>query len=250
MSQPMSRGDAPLRGRRVVTTRDDPGELDRLLAESGADVVHVPLIEIADPLDGGAELQAAPHRLDDGDWVVVTSHHGAARVGEALADHPQVRTAAVGTRTANVIERLAGRPVDVRPSRQTAADLLEAMPPDGHGQVVVVAHADRADPALAVGLSALGYRVRPLVAYRTLTRTPSAEERAAAVGADAVAFASGSAARAWHDAVGTETPSVVVAIGPTTAGAARACGLDVTHVAEEHSVEGLVQTVIEALAPS
>ena len=143
--------------------------------------MHVPLIEIAEPLDGGAELQAVLHMLDNVDWVVVTSHHGAARVGEALARHPNVRTAAVGTRTAAELERLAGRPVDVVPARQTAADLLEAMPPNGHGQIVVVAHADRADPALAVGLSGLGYRVRPVVAYRTLARTPSAEERAAAL---------------------------------------------------------------------
>ena len=67
------------------------------------------------------------------------------------------------------------------------------------------------------------------------------------MGADAVAFASGSAAQAWHEAIGTETPAVVVAIGPTTEGAARAYGLTVTHVAEEHSVEGLVQAVIDAV---
>jgi uroporphyrinogen-III synthase len=245
----MSVADAPLHGRRVVTTRDEPGELDRLLAAAGADVVYVPLIEVADPLDGGAELRAVLQMLGDADWVVVTSHHGATRVGAALARHPHVRTAAVGTRTAAELARLAGRPVDVVPWRQTAADLLEAMPPDGKGEVVVVAHADRADPALAVGLSGLGYRVRPVVAYRTLARTPSAEERASAVDADAVAFASGSAAQAWYDAIGTETPAVVVAIGPTTEGAARACGLNVTHVAQDHSVQGLVQTVIEALAP-
>jgi uroporphyrinogen-III synthase len=136
------------------------------------------------------------------------------------------------------------------PARQSAADLLEVMPADGTGQVVVVAQADRADPALVVGLSGLGYRVRPVVAYRTLARTPSSDERASAIGADAVAFASGSAAQAWHEAIGTETPSVVVAIGPTTEGAARACGLTVTHVARDHSVQGLVHTVIEALAPS
>jgi uroporphyrinogen-III synthase len=246
----MSDAHTPLHGRRVVTTRDEPGELDRLLAAAGADVVHVPLIEIADPLDGGAELQAVLQVLDDVDWVVVTSHHGSTRVGAALARHPHVRTAAVGTRSAAELERLAGRPVDVVPARQTASDLLEAMPREGNGQVVVVANADRADPALAVGLSGLGYRVRPVVAYRTLARRPSAEERSAAVSADAVAFASGSAAQAWHDAIGTETPSVVVAIGPTTAGAARACGLDVTHVAEEHSVEGLVEAVTAALATS
>jgi uroporphyrinogen-III synthase len=230
-----------------VTTRGEPGEIDRLLAEAGADVVHVPLIEIAEPLDGGAELHAVLDAFEDVDWVVVTSRHGAARVGDALAGHPAIRTAAVGTRTASELARLAGRPIDVTPSRQTAAGLLDAMPADGRGQVVVVAQADRADLALTVGLSALGYRVRPVVAYRTLARTPSAEQRATAVSADAVAFASGSAAQAWHDAIGTETPAVVVAIGPTTEGAARACGLNVTHVAEEHSVEGLVAAVIAAL---
>jgi uroporphyrinogen-III synthase len=238
-----------LGGRRVVTTRDEPGELDRLLTEAGAEVVHVPLIEIAEPLDGGAELQAVLGALDNVDWMVVTSHHGAARVGAALARHPHVRTAAVGTRTAAELERRAARPVAVVPARQTAADLLEAMPRDGNGQVVVVAQADRADTALAVGLSQLGYRVRPVVAYRTLTRTPSDEERAATLRSDAVAFASGSAAQAWHDAIGTETPPVVVAIGPTTEGAAKACGLNVTHVAREHSVQGLVNAVVEALGP-
>jgi uroporphyrinogen-III synthase len=232
----------------VVTTRDEPGELDRLLAEAGADVVHVPLIEIAEPIDGGAELQAVLQLLDNVDWLVVTSHHGAARVGSALARHPGVRTATVGTRTAADLAQLSERPVDVVPGRQTAADLLESMPTDGAGKVVVVAQADRADTALAVGLSQMGYRVRPVVAYRTLARTPSDEERAAALEADAVAFASGSAAQAWHDAIGTETPPLVVSIGPTTAGAARACGLDVTHVAIEHSVQGLVDAVIAAFA--
>lgn len=238
---------APLRGKRIVTTRDEPGELDRLLAEAGAEVVHVPLIEIAEPEDGGAELVAVLEAIDRADWVIVTSRHGASRVGAALAGHPGVRLAAVGTRTAADLERLAGRPVDVVPARQTAADLLEAMPPDGLGQVAVVAHADRADPGLAVGLSALGYTVRSVIAYRTVARVPTDAERAAALGADAVAFASGSAARSWHDAIGNETPPIVVAIGPTTAGAAAACGLRVTHVATDHSVQGLVTTLESAL---
>lgn len=243
----MSSSAPALAGRTVVTTRDEPGELDRLLTEAGADVVHVPLIEVTEPLDGGAELQAVLGAVDNVDWVVVTSHHGAARVGDALARHPHLKTAAVGTRTAADLTTLSGRAVDVVPSRQTAADLLEAMPQDGKGQVVVIAQADRADTALAVGLSQLGYRVHPVVAYRTSSRTPSDAEREAALGADAVAFASGSAAQAWHDAFGTDAPAVVVAIGPTTAGAARACGLEVTHIAQRHDVQGLVDTLVLAL---
>jgi uroporphyrinogen-III synthase len=244
----MADGARPLAGRRVVTTRDEPGELDRLLAEAGADVVHVPLIDIAEPLDGGAELTAVLQALANVDWLVVTSHHGASRVGEALARHANVKTAAVGTRTASVLARFSGRAVDIVPARQTAVDLLEAMPVDGKGQSVVVAQADRADTALSVGLAQLGYRVHPVTAYRTLARTPSAEERAAALDADAVAFASGSAAQSWYGAFGRATPAVVVAIGPTTEGAARACGIDVTHVAEKHSIEGLVDAVIVALS--
>ena len=122
------------------------------------------------------------------------------------------------------------------------------MPEEGKGQIVVLAQADRADTALAVGLSQLGYRVRPVIAYQTLARTPSPDERATALGADAVAFASGSAAQAWHDAIGSATPAVVVAIGPTTEGAARACGINVTHVAGEHSVRGLIDALVAALA--
>ena len=238
----------PLAGRRVVTTRDEPGELDRMLAEAGADVVHVPLIEIAEPDDDGAELQAVLHVLGNVDWLVVTSHHGAARVGDALALHPNVKTAAVGTRTAAVLARMSGRPVDIVPDRQTAADLLESMPLAGNGQIVVIAQADRADTALTVGLSQLGYRVRPVVAYRTLARTPTTDERAAALTADAVAFASGSAAQSWYESIGSETPAVVAAIGPTTEGAARACGISVTHVADEHSVNGLVDALIAAFS--
>ena len=38
-----------LRGRRVLVTRERPGELARLLEASGAVVVHVPLIEVVEP---------------------------------------------------------------------------------------------------------------------------------------------------------------------------------------------------------
>jgi uroporphyrinogen-III synthase len=235
----------PLRGRRVVTTRDRPGELDRLLAEAGAEVVHVPLIEIVDAEDGGSALAAA---LDvPVDWVVVTSRHGAARVGPTVARLPDVRLAAVGTSTAADLARLAGRAVDVVPERQTGGDLAQAMPVDGKGQVVVLAQADRADSTLADGLTELGYRVRSVTAYRTVLRTPAESERASALAADGVAFASGSAAHAWADAIGTETPARVIAIGPATAEAARKRGLTVTDVAARHDVPGLVHAVVEAL---
>jgi uroporphyrinogen-III synthase len=235
----------PLRGRRVVTTRDRPGELDRLLAAAGATVVHVPLIEIVEPADGGTALHDALARLASFDWLVVTSRHGAARVGDEAAAIA-VRTAAVGTATARELARRTGRAVALVPTEQRADALVHAFPPGPWR--VLVAQADRAEPSLVDGLRARGCDVEAVVAYDTRTRAPRADERAAALAADAVAFASGSAAVAWAQAIGTETPPVVCAIGPTTAAAAEQAGLKVTAVAADHSVPGLVELVTRLLA--
>jgi uroporphyrinogen-III synthase len=236
----------PLVGRRVATTRDRPGRLDELLVRLGAEVVHVPLIDIIDP--PGDELATALADLHDVDWVIVTSQHGAARVADAVAGHPRLRTAAVGTRTAEVLAATTGRSVDVVPQRQTAVGLLEAMPaPEPGRNRVLVAHADRAEPTLVDGLRARGFDVRAVIAYVTRLRAPSAAERTVLGSVDAVAFASGSAAQAWAETIGTWTPPHVVAIGPTTARVARRFGLQITAEAADHSIEGLVAEVVDAL---
>lgn len=235
----------PLSGRRVVTTRDRRGRLDSQLAAAGADVVHVPLISIEPNADD--RLAAALADLASFDWLVVTSQHGARQMGVAAAA-PSVRLAAVGARTAAVLEELAGRPVDVVPERQTAADLVDAM--GAHHGRVLVAQADRADTTLVDGLVAHGFDVEAVTAYRTALRLPTWQQRRAALSADAVGFASGSAAEAWVDAIGTETPPIAAAIGPTTSAAADARGLKITHVAADHDVEGLVTVIVTALAAS
>ena len=55
------------------------------------------------------------HRVDDFDWLVVTSQHGAQRVGRGGAAPRTSGSAAVGTKTADELAALAKRPVDVVP---------------------------------------------------------------------------------------------------------------------------------------
>jgi uroporphyrinogen-III synthase len=233
-------GDAgPLAGRRVLVTRERPGELAERLANRGAVVVHVPLIGVEDPLDGGAELAAALDRLSEYEWLVVTSAAGAERVGVAAAAHPSVRLAAVGTATARALADIAGRSIDVIPAVQRAAGLAEELirvagPPPRR---FLVAHADRAAATLVDALRSAGHLVTAVVAYRTVLRPP---DRAALAGADALLLSRGSAAQSWFDAVGTATPPVVVAIGPVTADVASGLGLKVTGVAADHSLDGLM----------
>lgn len=227
----------PLAGRRVVVTRagEQAGPLVDALRARGADVVVLPLIEVTDPADGGAALAAALDQLDRYDWVVVTSPNGAHRVRDRLAAAPvgRPRVAAVGAATAAEL----GRAADLVPRRQIAEGLLDEFP-RGPGRVLLV-QADRARRVLAEGLAARGWIVDAVVAYRTVPAEVTSVP-AEVHDADAVTFTSGSTAEAWAGRFGSWTPPIVVAIGPATARAAADAGLKVTHVAADHSLDGLI----------
>ena len=79
--------DQPLAGLRIVVCRPlkQAAELAERLEAAGAEPVSAPVIAVADPPDGGAVLRSALAGLRAGDWLVVTSPNGAARVGETLA---------------------------------------------------------------------------------------------------------------------------------------------------------------------
>ncbi len=234
-----------LAGRRIALTRPEPGALGDRLTTLGAQVVHVPLIAIDDPADGGAALRRALARLRSFDWLVVTSANGARRAGPAAQTEPTVRLAAVGRATAGALADAAGRPVDLVPAVERAEGLLAAFP--AAPSRVLVAQADRASRALADGLSAAGHTVEVVVAYRTVERAPSADESDALATVDAVVLSSGSAASAYASSVGTAARPLIVTIGPVTAGAARRCGLTVAEVAPSPDPDTLVRILASTL---
>ena len=228
-----------LEGRRIALTRPEPGALGERLTTLGAHVVHVPLIAIDDPADGGAALRRALARLRSFDWLVVTSANGARRAGPTARSHPTVRLAAVGRATAGALAAAAGRPVDLVPAVERAEGLLAAFP--AVPSRVLVAQADRAGRTLADGLSAAGHTVEVVVAYRTVERAPTADESEALAAADAVVLSSGSAASVYAASVGLRARPLVVTIGRVTAGAARRCGLTVAQVAPSPDPDTLVR---------
>lgn len=237
----------PLAGRTVVVTRaaEQAGPLAERLTALGAVVVELPVIAVAEPSDGGAALAKAVADLARYDWAVVTSANGAERLADAAGPWPDgVRLAAVGPGTAAALAA-RGLASDLVAERSVAEGLVEVFPP-GPGRVLAV-QAEQARPVLADGLRAKGWTVDAVVAYRTVAANPAPEllERAAA--ADAVTFTSGSTVRAYL-AAGTRVPPVVVTIGPVTSDVARAAGLVVRREASPHSLDGLVEAVVDALA--
>lgn len=241
----------PLFGRRVVVTRarEQASTLVEQLRQEGADTIEVPVIRVVDPDDGAAALRHAVQRLDEYDWVVLTSANGAARLLDEVHDARDLagtKVAAIGPGTADVLRR-GNIVADLVPERFVAESLLEAFPPppDGGGGRVLLARAAVARDVLPEGLRAAGWDVDVVDAYRTVAAAVTDRQRDELAGADAVTFTSSSTVERFLDTVGPDlVPPVVACIGPVTAETARRRGLQVDVVAEVHTIAGLVEGLV------
>jgi uroporphyrinogen-III synthase len=224
------------------------GELERL----GAEVVVMPLLQIEPMRDTDANrLDEVLEDVASYDWIVFTSANGVAAVQEHLAGKlAGVKVAAVGPATAAAVRTLGVEPAFV-PERYAAGEIAEGLGPV-EGLRILLPQADIAEPWLAAQLTARGASVDAVVAYRTVALDPSVVEAAELErGVDAVTLASGSGARSLA-ALAAKFPLVakalertlLVAIGPKTAEAAREVGLSVGLVADEASAEGIVRALV------
>lgn len=249
----------PLAGRSVVVTRaaGQSGDLIDRLEAFGAVVVAAPTIRIVEVPGAGTVLRASVGALRDGDWIVVTSPNGAQRVvTELLGQDPVtdgVRVAALGPATGQVMTA-AGIVVDLIPERYVAEGLLDALPaPVGRDPRVVLARAAVARDLLPDGLVQRGWTVDVVDLYRTEGVSYDVATREAVRAAEAVTFTSSSTVRHFLEAMSdgsgrlSDVPEIVVCIGPVTAATARGLGVGVTAVASEHSVDGLVASLVEVL---
>lgn len=244
----------PLFGRRVVVTRarEQASDLVERLHDLGAETVELPVIEIGEPADGGGALRSAAARVGEYDWVAFTSANAVERFFVALDDVGAdtralggVRVAAIGPGTASALGRRGVR-ADLVPGRYVAEAVVDAFP-DGPGRVLLPRAAVARD-ALPDGLAVRGWTVDVVEAYRTAPGRPTEAARAAAASADAVTFTSSSTVSNYLAVAGDgPRPPVVACIGPVTAETARTAGIPVTAVAEEHTIAGLIDVLVEAL---
>jgi uroporphyrinogen III methyltransferase/synthase len=242
----------------VPRARGQAGGFSRLLRERGAEALEVPAIEIR-PVASTGELDRAVQELAEGrhDWLVLTSVNGVAALRgrvEALGWGGEVpgraRVAAVGPATEAALRDWGVVP-DLVPEVATTAALGLRFP-DGPGDVLL-ARADRANPELGAALRAKGWRTREVVAYHTVPvgeLDPATRRRLDGGEVDWVAFTAASTVEGFVRGYGGPAPSGVrvAAIGPVTAGAARAAGMRVAATATRHTIPGLVAAIEHAVA--
>ena len=257
----MDGANQPLAGKRIVVTRapDQAGELIRELERLGAEVLILPTVSFAPPLDW-QPVDSALRAIGEFDWILLTSQNAVRFLAQRLrelkldpkvlhAEKPSI--AAVGPATAQAAAE-AGCRVAYTAKEQSGEGLARELGASLRNGRVLLPRSDRADDRLPNLLRGAGARVTEVVAYRTAAPKmldAPVLDRVQRADVDAIVFASPSAYHNLRDVMGAtrlaELSSRVdfAAIGPTTARAMREAAARVAIEANESSAAGLADAI-------
>ncbi|MEM7310533.1 MAG: uroporphyrinogen-III synthase [Planctomycetota bacterium] len=230
---------------RVLLTRshDDNRTWAELLRTRGFEPITLGCIQTS-PLPEAADALA--NDLDWCDWLTLSSRR-AVRAVEGLfpGELPaRIQVACVGPATAAEAKRVFGHVDRVAPDgtgRSLGVELAAALPRSAR---VLVAAAQEGRVDIEDVLRPAGIDVRRVAVYRTSPMEHGgAPLRLADLALDAVFLASPSAVRGLLNQTSVPGEVAVVALGPTTAEAARRAGLTVHAEAKTRGLDGLVEAL-------
>jgi len=256
---------SPLREKTVILTRAaaQSGELCEELNARGARVRLVPLVSFAPPENYDA-LDMALTGIETFDWVLFTSVNAVQAVerrGNELQRGPGSvrklpRAAAVGPVTADAAEA-AGFSVEYVAADHSGAGLARELGEELRNKNVFLPRSDRANPELPAALRRCGALVTEVVAYRNLPPSTTDREQvheSLRDGVDSILFYSPSAVQNFLELLGRERLGalqgrvLMVAIGPTTANALSAAGIQRIARAADTTTKAIVEALEGHLA--
>ncbi len=253
--------NGPLFGQRVLVTRPaaQSDDFAAQLWELGAEPLLAPTIAIGPP-DNREAARAAVERARSYAWIVFTSRNGVdaffdhlSEMGRDARAFGDAKVAAIGPKTAEALSAHGIR-VDLMPAKfineAVAADLISQ---SKSGDSILLFRAGEARDVLPETLRNGNRQVDDIAGYQTTTvHDPLIAEQAA--NATIFTFASASAVTGFVANVSNADEltrgKIVACIGPVTAEAARKAGLHVDVVAEDYTVEGLVEALEHRLTPA
>ena len=252
----------PLLGKRIVVTRAraQASDLVNRLSDLGADCIEYPTIEVAPP-DTWQPLDDAITRIADYDWLIFTSINGVQFFFQRLfAQNLDVRalghvkTAAIGPATARGL-RQQGLNTDILPRTYQAESVVEAFAhQDLKGKKILLPRAKEARAILPEELRRMGAVVDEVTAYQTLQANDKGKqliEDLQAGNLHMVTFTSSSTVRNFMALLPSRQGAsllkgiTVACIGPITADTAKSMGLQVALTADDFTIEGLCQAIVD-----
>ena len=260
-----SMSESPLREKIVIVTRAaaQSGELCEELNARGARVRLLPLVSFAPPENCDA-LDRALAGIETFDWILFTSVNAVQAVerrGNELqrgldSARKLPRAAAVGPVTADAAEA-AGFSVEYVAADHSGAGLARELGEELRNKNVLLPRSDRANPELPAALRKCGALVTEVVAYRNLPPGATDQEKlqeSLRDGVDSILFYSPSAVENFLGLLGRERLGtlqgrvLMVAIGPTTANALSAAGIQRIARAAETTTKAIVEALEGHLA--
>ena len=261
----------PLFGRRIIVTRakEQAYDLVERLVDLGAEPIEAATIRIAPPVDL-EPLDDACARVESFDWIVFTSVNGVEYFLRRLVagrgdvrNLKGVRLCAIGPATAERLTR-HGIKVDLVPEehRSEAVVGILCAKDNLRGKRVLLPRADLAREVLPRELQAAGALVENVTAYRTIFESleqpgaPDIYKMLLERRIDAVTFTSASTVRSFAQQLGAEPAAdllqttVVAAIGPVTAEAAKQLNIKTDVMPSTYTIPALVDALVEHFANS
>ena len=237
--------------KRVLITRSrlQGDDFFEKLKAAGFQPIFFPVIEIQ-PIEDNVALERALSKLDCYDWLVFTSVNAVNIVVPQLSNLSLPRVAAIGPKTAEVLQNYSITPAFV-PDEYVAEAILPGLG-DLRGRWVLLPRAEIARQALPEAICEAGGIPHEIAVYRTLPAQTDpdglAELRA---GVDVVTLTSPStvhnfveiARQNGLDPLVLPGDPVFACIGPITEQAARAEGLVNLITAQEYTTEGLIEAI-------
>jgi uroporphyrinogen III methyltransferase/synthase len=253
----------PLFGKRIVVTRAR-GQASRFLsalAESGAECIEFPTIEILPPanFDG---MDKAIKSLEYYDWLIFTSVNGVkyffdrlCGLGKDIRFLKDIRIGAIGPKTAEALNEKGIRP-DLLPDEYRAEAMVDEFKKLGaKGLRILFPRVLEARDLLPDELRKMGGHVDVVEAYRTVMPGTATEKIRAMLEAGAihmVTFTSSSTVTNFIAMFKEDRDKIiqwmekvdVACIGPITAKTAEGHGLKVSFTAQEYTIDALTSAIV------
>ena len=249
-------------GKKILNTRArlQASKLTAKLENLGAEVIEFPTIKITAPTDNFAKLDAAIKILNSYDWIIFTSTNGVEKFFERLKNFKldarafgTAKIAAIGTSTAEKLLNY-GIIADLIPKEFRAESLIDSLEenllPTPYSLLpkILIVRAEIARDILPTELKNFGAEVTVAPAYKTISAVENAAEIKNLLDAgeiDCVTFTSSSTVENFVNALGAEilSKTKTAAIGPITAQTLKKFGVDADIIANEFTIDGLVDAI-------
>ena len=239
------------RGERIVVTRasHQAAALEGLIRKRGGLPVSYPCIAIEAPADPRPLAQQL-RKLDEYDWLLLTSRNVVRALAAAELDPARVKIAAVGPATRAELQGQLGIDCEFKPTVASAEALAQELPLTRRGRILMP-QSNLSDNAAAAILRARGAAVTTVVAYKTVIGAGGADLPAllASGAIDSLTFMSPSAAHFFRRRCSApEALNLPAAcIGRATANAAHEIGFRQVIAPAEHSAGGMLAALARHL---